>query len=442
MQTTSTVRPAILFSLVVPAWFTAVSAFGFDGQETAFQRSILDNGLTVITQTDPASAITVIEIVIKGGSSAEPAGQAGISLLTTRLAVDIQDSDTGRDFMVKALQSSLTSRDDDAVIHLEFLTEFAEPLLTSVVKMIKDPLFTDIRIGRLIESMNYQHRLQADAAGAEAHFAQREALFGGSGYGGNVFGTEESLDSLKPRDVRNFYEQRFRAGNIIVVAVSDLTPDALKSLIERHFSSLRPGRPTDTETGSVVNDPPYPLRTLEKAQQQSVVSCSFALPSLSRRDYARISLIENVLGRGAGSQLWELRSEKKLAYSVSSRVNFFRRSGLLEAYLKTDASKTESAHESLGAALKDFWERGMTAEEFAAGQAVLRVDFLRTIEMKAGRASALGFFESSGLGADFFGRFLDELSSLTLDEVNAEIKRLMDPARASWVIVGPKHQSS
>jgi len=428
---------AVLFAAIVPAGRTAAGP-GIVGPETAFRKNVLPNGLTVITQTDTTSAVTVIEIVIKGGSSAEPPGRAGISFLATRLAVDIQDTNTGREFMVRALQSSMTSRDDDAVIHLEFLTEFADPLLASVMKMITDPLFTDVRIDRLIDSMNHQRRIQADAAGAEAHFAQRAALFGGSGYAATAYGTEESLDALKPRDVRKFYERQFVAGNIVVVAVSDMAPDALNSLIERHFSSLRPGRSAEAEdTGSVVRDPPYPPQTLNKEQQQSVISCAFVLPPLNRRDYTRLSLIENVLGRGVGSQLWELRSEKKLAYSVASRINFFRRAGLLEAHLKTDGPKTDAAREALDAALRDFRERGMTSEEFEAGRAVLRSDFLRANEMKANRASTLGFFEASGLGADYFDRFLDEISSLTLDEVNTEIKRLLDPERASWVIVGP-----
>jgi len=431
-------RTFLIAAVAFVTGFSAAFMPGFEGPETDIHRSVLNNGLIVVTQTDTASAITVIEILIKGGSSAEPAAQAGISHLATRLAADIQDVDTGRHFMIMALHSSIVSRDDNAVIHLEFLTEFAEPVLSSVVNMFTDPLFSDIRIGRLIESMHHERRILADDAGMEAHLAQRETFFDGSGYAGKVFGTEESLDALKPRDVRKFFENNFIAGNIVVVAVSDLPPDALNSLIERHFSSLRPGRPADSETNSPVKDPPYPPRTVEKAQQQSVVSCAFTLPPLSRRDFVRISLIENVLGRGAGSRLWELRTEKKFAYTVSCRAHLFRRAGLLEAYLETDTAKTDSAREALDAALKDFWERGMTPEEFAAGQAVLRAGFLRTNETKADRASTLGFFESSGLGADFFDRFSAEVSSLTLDEVNAEIKRLLDPARASWVIVGPK----
>ena len=410
----------------------------FAGAQAPILKKVLPNGLTVITQTDASSAITVVEIVIGGGASAEPGGRAGIAHLTARLSVNIPDETTSRDFTVKALKSGMGARDDDAVIHLEFLTEFAEPMLATISKIFNRPIFSDIRMNRLVESMEHQRRIQIDDARYESHLVQRETFFGDSAYAGETLGTEESLRALRVRDARDFYERLFVAGNITIVAVSDLAPDALGALIERHFASLRPGAPPPPPAALVLKDPPYPPRIVIKKQQQSVVSCGFILPSMSRRDYVRISLIENALGRGVGSRLWTLRVDQKLAYNVFAQAFFFRRAGLFEAYLETDAPKTASAREALAEVLRDFQERGLTAEELEAGRAILWSGFLRANETKAARATTLGWYESMGLGADFFAHFRDELYSLTLDEVNAEIRRLMDPARASWVTVGPE----
>ena len=420
------------------AGLAVVAVFVFAGPESPVQRRFLPNGLTVITQTDASSAITVVEIIIRGGASAEPDGRAGISHLTTRLAVNIPDESTSRAFTVMALKSGMSSRDDDAVIHLEFLTEFAEPVLKTITGIFTRPIFSGIRINRLVESMNHQRRILLDDARNEAHLVQREAFFGASSYAGDVFGSKESLDALKVRDVRDFYERLFVAGNITVVAVSDLAPDALNALIGRHFASLRQGVPAGEKTDALRKEPPYQPRIVIKDQQQSVVSCAFTLPPLSRRDFARVSLIENVLGRGVGSRLWALRFEKKLAYSVFAQAFFFRRAGFLETFLETDGAKTGSAREALAAALRDFRENGMTEEELQAGRAVLWASFLRTNETKAARATTLGYFESMGLGAEFFRDYRAELDSLALEEINAEIRRLLDPALASWVIVGPE----
>jgi predicted Zn-dependent peptidase len=418
----------------------AMLSAGIPTDDVSVRRTVLDNGLTVITQTDRTSAITVLEIVIKGGAAAEPSGQTGISYLATRLAMEIPDQETGRDFMVKALRTSMVSRDDDAAIHLEFLTEFADSILGAVAAIIADPLITNIRTDRLIEAANHQRRILADDASQEARLAHRDAFFGGTGYAGATFGTEESLAGLKTKDIKEFYRRRFAANNIIVVALSDLAPEELRSLISRHFGKFAPaaGEAEAARTAITAKAPPYPERRLTKDQQQSLISCAFPLPPISRQDDILVSLLENVLGRGPGSRLWALRTEKQLAYVVSCLAFPFREAGFLECYLETDAARTEKSREALAAALREFWDAGISAEEFDAGKAVLWADFLRANETKANRARTLGFFESTGLGADFLLAFEDALASLTLEQANAAIKRLFDPARASWVIVGPE----
>jgi len=429
--------------VLLAGFFVRVGATDFPGRfsegGSSVRRSNLDNGLTVVTQSDAASAVTVVEIIVKGGSRAEPAAKAGLSYLTTRIAAEIQDSDTARDFMVKALRTSVTSRDDASVIHLECLTEFADSALASFLKFLTDPLLTSIRLDRLTEAVNHQRRIQQDDAVNESRLAQREAFFGGTSSGLSIFGTDASLEALKPKDLKEFYSRLFVAGNMIVVAVSDLESDALLALIERHFKFLRPGIAPegDAEAFSPKN-PPYTARTIVKEQQQSVISCAFPLSPISRREYVLVSLIENILGRGPGSRLWALRTEKKLAYSVSAFATPFRQGGFFEAYLETDAAKTDTSKEALAVELRRFFEGGVTSEEFLAGRAVLQADFLRANETKSNRTSTLGFFESTGLGADFFDQFIVELAAVTIEETNAAVKRLLDPARASWVIVGPK----
>jgi len=413
---------------------------GISAEDISVRKTVLDNGLTVVTQTDRTSAITVLEIVIKGGAAAEPVGQAGISYLAARLAMEIPDQETGRDFLVKALRTSMASRNDDAAIHLEFLTEFADSILGAIAAIMADPLITNIRTDRLIEAANHQRRILSDDASQEARLAHREAFFGGTGYVGATLGSEESLAGIRTKDIKEFYRRRFAANNIVVVALSDLAPEQLRSLISRHFGKFAPavGEAEAGRTAITTKDPPYPARRLTKDQQQSLISCAFPLPPISRQNYVLVSLLENVLGRGPGSRLWSLRTEKQLAYVVSCLAFPFRRAGFLESYLETDAARTEKAREALAAALREFWDAGISAEEFEAGKAVLWADFLRSNETKANRARTIGFFESTGLGADFLLAFEDTLASLTLDQTNAAIKGLFDPARASWVIVGPE----
>ena len=61
----------------------------------------------------------------------------------------------------------------------------------------------------------------------------------------------------------------------------------------------------------------------------------------------------------------------------------------------------------------------------------------RALETNAGIANFLQTAEFFGLGLDYDVRLPDLLRAVTLDEVNAAARRVLDPARATIVIAGP-----
>ena len=61
----------------------------------------------------------------------------------------------------------------------------------------------------------------------------------------------------------------------------------------------------------------------------------------------------------------------------------------------------------------------------------------RTLETNAGIASFLQTAEFFGLGLDYDVRLPDLLAAVTLDEVNAAARRVLDPERAAVVVAGP-----
>lgn len=404
------------------------------------QKLSLANGMAVVFQQDKASAVTVLEIQIWGGQAAEGADQAGLSFLATRLGIDIPDNDTARDFMVKALHTTMAARGDYAVIHLECLTAFFEDILASFIKILSDPLFTGIRIDRIREYMNHQRRIQADDAGNVGHLAQLAAFFGDAGYGRSVYGTEESLQGLKPKDIKSFYDRYFVAGNMTLTAVTDLDEARMLGILGKYFGRFRKSAAAPAIPSAAMPSS-FPVsgetQRIDKDVLQSFFSTAYPLPPASRRGFALTSVVENTLGRGPGTRLWALRTEAKLAYNVAALAAQMKDGGIIEAFLETEPGKEKEAGAAMERILADFRERGVTAEELEVAKIGLKAQFLRANETKASRASTLGTFEALGLGADFFTAFAREIEAVTLDEINAHIRVVFDPARAHRVVVGP-----
>jgi len=399
------------------------------------QKKTLDNGLSLVIERDGSSETTALQILIRGGRRAEPEGKSGLAFLTTRLAVEIPDSDKARELMSMATGFSVACRGDYSLINIECLSPNLEPTLKILSKIILNPLFSGLRIDTVKDYMRHQSRIEEDDSAVVGHLASLRAYFPGSGYAGSVYGEEKTIAAIKGRDITEFYRRHFIAGNLIVLAISDLEEEGLREVIARSLAGLSRGDALLPEQVSFCLSQEK-TALIERDTKQSYVALAYPLPAVTPRGYALSFLLENLLGKGPGSRLWRLRSEKRLAYNVNSRATQMADGGLLEAYLETDNSKRETARVELRSVVDELAENGADAAELSASKAVARASFLRDNEVKGTRAGTLASFEALGLGFDYFNGLLNEIGAITLEEMNVFIKTVLAPEKAFEVVVG------
>lgn len=434
-----------LFIIVASTCFLFSSLFiSFSDQEaslakTQTQKKTLENGLTLIYQKDASSAITVIQILIGGGMKADPEDKQGLAYLTTRLALEIPDDITAQNMMSQASQVYLMCLGDYSLINITSLSENLEETLKTVSQIILDPLFSSIRIDSIKKQMDYRKKMQEDDAINVGRNAALERFFAGTGYGGSVLGSEKSLKAIKRKDIKSFYETHFKAGNMVVAAISDMEEEVLSGILERYLNPFPAGQPIEPEapTTSLPEDEDI---FIEKDTQQYFVSLAFPLPEITTKNYTLAYMIESLLGKGLNSRLWSLRTQEKLAYNVNAHLSQMKYGGMLEAYLETDKEKKEAAVEALRKVLTDLYETGITEEEFEVTKTFSKASFLRENETKTTRARNLSSFEALGLGFSFLDRFSDEIEAISLEEINAYIKDIFDPTKGLEIIVGPKEE--
>jgi len=425
-----------LLSTLIPA---------FSDQEVSLakiqtKKKALENGLTLIYQKDASSAITVIQILIGGGMNADPEGKQGLAYLTTRLALEIPDDITAQNMMSQASQVYLMCLGDYSLINVTSLSENLDETLKIVSQIILDPLFSSIRIDSIKKQMDYRKKMQEDDAINVGRNAALERFFAGTGYGGSVLGSEKSLKAIKRKDIKSFYDTHFKAGNMVVAAISDMEEEPLSGILERYLNQFPAGKPSEPEAVAISpseNDDIF----IEKDTKQYFVSIAFPLPEITTKNYALACMIENLLGKGLNSRLWSLRTQEKLAYNVNSHLTQMKYGGMLEAYLETDKEKKEAAVEAIRKVLADLYENGITEEEFEITKTFSKASFLRENETKTMRARNLSSFEALGLGFTFLDGLPAEMEAISLEEINAYIKDIFDPTKGLEIIVGPKEEN-
>lgn len=226
---------------------------------------------------------------------------------------------------------------------------------------------------------------------------------------------------------------------MIAAVSSDLEEEELFKICTKYLEKFPGGSPPQSKPEFFSKKEEKKI-FIEKETKQSVVSLAFPLQKLTARNFALGFLLETLLGKGVGSRLWPLRAKERLAYNVNSRATRMREGGILETYLETDHAKEETAMEALKKVLNQLFEKGLIEEELEVTKTQSKASFLRNNETKEAKTFNLAAFEGLGLGYEFLNNFFKEINAITLEEINAYLKDVLDPEKGMEVIVGPKDE--
>ncbi|NOR12148.1 MAG: peptidase M16 [Candidatus Aminicenantes bacterium] len=399
----------------------------------------LENGLTYIYQKDVSSAVTVVQVLIRAGKRNEPKGKEGLAYLTTRLAIAIPDQRKVQDLMDQATRLTMDSKSDYSFINISCLSENLDDSLDTMTKIMRDPLFSGLKIDGIKKQMNRRRESAKDDSIQVAHDACFEIFFKDTPYGSSMFGTEESVKAIKKRDIENFYKSHFVARNMVVVCTSNLEEEEISKLVEKYFKKFPAGTLSEPEP-LTINAPAEKSHSLERETEQTLASYAFPLPRINARNLIFAYMLENLLGKGFNSRLWPLRQKEKLAYLVNSRANQLKEGGFIEAYLETENSKKYLAMNALNKVLLELYEEGVSEKELQVTKTNSKANFLRNNETKNVRSITIAYFEALGIGYDFINRYFSEIDATSLEEFNAYIKEVLNPEKGISITVGPKGQ--
>ncbi len=401
------------------------------------EKVVVNDEFSFIYQQDESSKITVIHILVKGGKRAVPVGQRGLSFITTGLAVEMPDIDEVRQLMQMATAHYYHVHTDYVTISIQCLTENLEKTLKIIARVLRKPLFSGLRINNVKRYMKHRQKGEVDSPEQLMELTFFNSLF--TSYAGSIYGDPESLKKIKKKDILNFYNRFFNHANMVISVCTDLSKAEMIPIISMNFDSFPPGKtqPLEPVQASV---PEKKEIFLKKDNQQVLISFGALLPGMSRKNFALIYLLENLLGKGIGSKLWPLRDKKELAYSLKTRFIQMRDAGLLTIFMKTDISKRAEAQQALKSLLMDLYKNGITPEELASTKVRSRADFLRDNETKVTRAHWLAYFEALGVGFDYLEAFFSHLDQVTHEDLNTYLKKVLNPDQLLEVVIGQESE--
>jgi zinc protease len=398
---------------------------------------VLENGLTVILQTDAAAANSVVQLFVRGGSGDDPPANSGLAYLTMRLALEIPDQTKLQELMDFGSSFSLRVSEDYSLITIRALSRHLQPTLEILTTIFTQPLFSGLRIDGIQEQMRHLQKKESDDPTELMRALAAANFFGSSGYGARLFGDKASLAAIAKKDIQAFFSAHFTAANMVAVIISDQDENSLKPLLARCLGRLPAGRkitPGPPQAGKAAQ----PAMTVTRQSAQTHIACAVLLPGLNTENFLLAGMLQTWLGKGIGCKLWPLRDQSDLTYGVNADIQPNKDAMLLTVYLKTGSQRADEAQKSLLQILKEVYENGISEDELATTAAYELADFFRENETREHRAATLAFMEGMGLSYRLAGEFAARLGEVKRDKFNRFIRVGLAPERWFLLRIGPQ----
>ena len=407
------------------------------------ETSILSSGIRLVTETMADVRSVAMAYWVGSGSRDEPDELAGASHFLEHL---LFKGTATRPAAAIAEALDEVGGDCNAFTTKEYTTFYVRLLADHLplgLDILSDIMWeaalrpTDVDAERMV--ILDEILMHADEPADLAAEQWQQSLFPGHPLGRDTLGTSETIAALGAGDIRGFFEQHYRPGNMVVSVAGDCTHDAVAADLERRFS----GSPGGNAPGRAAPGPEArPLRVIRRPTEQAHVV--YGVRSVSRTDERRwpLAVLNHVLGGGLSSRLFQkVREERGLAYSVWSERAAFQDAGSLGVYVGTAPEHVDEVLQIVTAELELLAERGITDRELAIAKGNLRAEILLSGEDSGARMSRIGAALLLHGEVRTTDEILARVETVGPADVLAEARELMQAPR-TLSAVGPFDESA
>jgi zinc protease len=415
---------------------------GREGDFPPYEIRTLANGLKVVTVLHHEQPVVSLRMVVRAGSSSDPAGKTGLASLVaslldqgtaTRSAEQIADTiDSIGGGLGAGAGSDVTFT---SVLVMKDSFDFGLELLSDVVR---HPAFHQEELERQREQILSGLKDVYQDPDYVAGLVFDRLVYGFHPYGMPGTGTPASLQSVTTADLQAFHHQYFVPNNAILAIVGDVTTEDAFKGAERVFGSWA-SRPVPDPAAAM--DPPDPTRRLIIVNKPDAVQTEVRVGHVGiprkHPDYQAVDVAVKILGGEGGNRLQRvLRSERGLTYGASADIQALKRSGDIMADTDTRSEATVEVLRTIVDEFSRLQRERVHPRELADAQSYLAGSFPLSIETPSAIAAQVLNVLFYELPLSEIETYRERINAVTPDDIQRVARQYLKPDRLSVVLVG------
>tara|TARA_B100000029_G_scaffold276025_1_gene270639 strand:+ start:149 stop:1528 length:1380 start_codon:yes stop_codon:yes gene_type:complete len=408
---------------------------------SSFDRTVLSNGLRIVTSTFHHTNAVSIIFLFGAGSRYETPELAGASHLFEHMLFKGTDSrPTPREIseVVEGVGGTLNAFTDREVTG--YWCRVAQPNYRDSIDLLADmtlnSLFKDEDISKEKQVVYEEIRASHDSPNARVSMMLDELLWPDQPLGRDIAGTVESVGAISRSAMLKYLETQYVASNTVIAVAGNIEHKDVVEQVNELLGGLH--------DGEILPMFPYEKKSFTKRvaleyRPTEQAHIAFGLQGLSADDPDRyaLSIMSVVLGETMSSRLFEeVREQRGLAYDIHSGAHFLSDCGAFVIESGIDPSRVDEAVPVILNELTKMLD-GVTEAELNQAQKLTKGRMMLRMEESRAVSSFLGIQELLRNKVETVDDVLAKISSVTGEDVKRAAERVIRPENLVLSIVGP-----
>jgi predicted Zn-dependent peptidase len=407
--------------------------------ERNLRRTVLPNGLIVLTERMEHLRSVAMGVWIKSGSRCEPAETNGISHFVEHMLFKGTRSRSAQ-HIAREMDSIGGNLDaftgkETICFNVKSLSDHVPVALDVLSDLVLNPVFADTDIERERGVILEEIKIDEDNPDVLVHELFTQSFWKDHPLGWPILGTTETVARLDQKNLFDYHGDRFHGGNIVFSAAGQLDHDRFIEAVAAKFSGLAGGE-TLHELSAPEASARIILRNKRSLEQVQICLGVPAPPITDDNRYATL-ILNTVLGGGMSSRLFQtIREERGMVYSIYSDLSPYRDTGTLCVYAGTSAGKALEVVELILGEFAKLKQTPLSAEELTRAKDQLKGNILLGLESSNSRMANLARQEMYFHNFFTVDEVIARIEEVDASQVQTMAQKLLDPNRIAVTMLG------
>jgi predicted Zn-dependent peptidase len=407
-----------------------------------YQRTVLDNGLRIMTSTMPHTHSVSIAFFIGTGSRYESDEQSGAShFIEHVLFKGTAKRPTAKEIAIAIEQTGGIFNASTGQEESTYWAKVPQPHLDVAIDVLADMLrhakFEPAEIDKERDVIAKEINLTLDTPDDLVHLLNNQLVWPNHPLGRDVAGSKESIASLDRDRLLAYMNSHYLPNNTVVSVAGNVEHEAVVDQIAACLGDWVSGEVAPYQPAKDGQSEPR-VRVHNKDTRQAYLCLS--VPGLPRNhpDRLALRLLNAVLGEGMSSRLFNgIRERRGLSYSVNSYISALYDTGVIGAYASVDPEHIEAAIEVILEEWDELRQEEIPSEELARAKDFIKGQLL--LFMEDNFSVALWFGSQEILFPELltYEEAIEAIEAITTADIRRVARTLFWEEKLNLAVVGP-----